>query len=74
MTKNWSVSRAFPGPIKFSHQPGAELRGVEAAWDESIRPVWRRMALSLVGERVPQVSYAMSKEGRGTVEYASGRA
>lgn len=56
MMKNWSVSRAFPGPMNFSHQPGVGLKGVDAAWEEAERPVWRRMTLSLEGERVPQDS------------------
>lgn len=56
MTKKWFVSRAFPGPMNFSHQPGAGFKGVEAAWDEADKPVWRRMTLSFDGEREPQDS------------------
>ena len=29
------MSNAFPGPIKFCHQPSEELRSVEAAWEDA---------------------------------------
>jgi hypothetical protein len=67
MIKNWLVSRALPGPINCSHHPDDWLRSVEAAWEEAERPVCRRMTLSFAGERVPQVSYAMSNSGREAV-------
>jgi hypothetical protein len=51
--------------MNFSHQPGAGLSGVDAAWDEAERPVWIRITLSFCGDRVPQVSYAISKDGSG---------
>lgn len=54
--------------MNFSHQPGAGFAAVEAACDDADKPVCRRMALSLVGDKVPQVSYAMSNEGSGSVE------
>jgi len=59
--------------MNFSHQPGEGLRAVDAACDEADRPVCRRMTLSLAGDSVPHVSYAMSKEGRGVEVYVSGR-
>lgn len=45
-TKYFDVSRAFPGPMNFSHHPGLGLRVLEAAWEEAERPVNRRRRLS----------------------------
>lgn len=70
--KNCLVSKAFPGPINFSHQPNAGLASVEAAWDDADRPVCRSITLSFEGERDPQVSYAMSNDGRDDAEYVRG--
>lgn len=72
ITKNLSVFKALPGPINFSHQPGAGFASVEAACDEAERPVWRRMTFDLSALSVPQVSYASWNSGSGA-EYVSGR-
>lgn len=65
MTKKRSVSIAFPGPTKSSHQPAFEdVDGEtsfprEATCEDAERPVCRRMALDAVELRVPHVSYAI---------------
>ena len=56
MMKKEFVSRGLLGPMKGSHQPWDGFCWVEAACEEAERPVWRRMTLSFLGERVPQDS------------------
>jgi hypothetical protein len=56
MMKKVLVSRGLWGPMKDSHQPGAVFRGVDAACEDAERPVCKSITLSLLGERVPQVS------------------
>jgi hypothetical protein len=55
-TKKRPVSMALPGPIMYSHQPGAGSCCEEQAWAVGESPVNSRIALSLLGASSPQHS------------------
>jgi hypothetical protein len=56
--------------MNFSHQPSEGFASVEAACEEADNPVCNRITLSFLAERVPHVSYAISKD-RSDSEYTS---
>ena len=55
-TNQRSVSIGLPGPTIHSHQPGAGLPALAAAWASGDRPVTIRIALPRWASSVPQVS------------------
>jgi hypothetical protein len=42
--------------MNFSHHPGCGFSGVECAWEDAERPVWRRITLDLSVFIWPHVS------------------
>src|ERR1035438_2948594 len=61
MTKYLLVSKALPGPIMLSHQPGLPVSGLTPAACASPEKACRiRMALLLGAFNAPYVSYATS--------------
>ena len=65
-TKKRSVSRARPGPIRSSHQPGAPWPGPAgpAAWLSPLKPCSSSTALSAAPFSWPQLSQAMVRGPR----------